>query len=173
MLRDQFPEFSDSTKYPDFTLAFAWNMGANWINQCQPPIWGLRYGNIATVVTDNSGSDVDDSGGNQVIGTWILTPLQQAADLMCAVLLKQLFGPAASNGGPPTYRVTGGVAGPLTSASDNGTSSTYAIPALGSSTFKSLLLSSAPYGPLLLSMLSVSASVGPYIPSGRLSYVPP
>ena len=173
IFRDQFPEFADATLYPDFTLAFAWNMGGNWINQNQPPVWGLSYGNILIPVTDSSGNPVVDSNGNPVVSTWTLTPLQQAADLMCAVILKQLFGPAASSGGAPAFRNTSGVGGPLTSASDEGTSSSYVLPSFGSSTFKSLLLSSAPYGPLLLSMLSVQASIGPYIPSGRFSYVPP
>jgi len=168
--RQQFPEFSDNTKYPDFMLAFAWNMGANWINQEQPPIWGLDSGVIQVQVTDNSGNDVTDSSSNDVVSNWGLTPLQQAADLIAAVILKQLFGPAAN--GYPGYRGASGVAGPLTSASDNGTSASYKLPEFGSSAFSSLLLSAPPYGALLLALLKVSASIGPYIGSCRFSFVP-
>lgn len=169
--RQQFPEFQDSTKYLDWVLAFAWNMGANWINQEQPPIWGLDSGTIQIQVIDNSGGDVIDSGGADVVSTWSLTPLQQAADLMAAVILKQLFGPMSGN--YPSFRQNSGISGPLQSASDESTSASYKLPEFGSSTFSSLLLSSAPYGPLLLALLQVSAGIGPYICSGRMSYVPP
>lgn len=169
--RQQFPEFANTTAYPDFVLALAWNMGGNWLNQEQPPIWGLPSGTIQIDVTNSDGGDVTDSGGSQVVSNWTLTPLQQAADLMAAVLVKTLFGPASN--GYAGFRGSAGVSGPLTSASDESTSASYKLPEFGSSTFTSLLLSAAPYGPLLLALLRAEASVGPYIGSGRMSFVPP
>lgn len=144
--RQQFPAFADEGLYPEATLSFAWGMGANWISQQCPPGWGLS-----------------SSNPNQ---------LQQAADLMGAVVVRQLYGPV-NPAGDQTPGKTGGVAGPLNAASDNGTSASYTLPAFGSSALASLLLSSPPYGPLLLSLLQVSASVGPYIGSGRPAFVPP
>lgn len=134
--RAQFPAFADQNCYPPAALEFAWNMGANWVSQTQA-CWG--------------------------VGSRVASRLQQAADLMGAVIAVQLY--ARSKGG--------GTAGPLVSASDEGTSATYQLPAFGSSAFSSMLLSYPPYGPMLLSLLQVSASVGPYIGSRRPSWVPP
>lgn len=144
--RLQFPAFASETLYPEATLSFAWNMGANWLSQQSGPRWGLS-----------------SSNPNQ---------LQQAADLMGAVVAKQLYGPLSASG-DQTPGKTGGISGPLNAASDNGTSASYTLPAFGSSALASLLLSTPPYGPLLLSLLQVAASVGPYIGSGRPAFVPP
>lgn len=144
--RQQFPAFANPAQFPEATLSFTWDMGANWLSQQLPPSWGLSASNP-----------------NQ---------LQQAADLMGAVIARQLYGPILPSG-DQTPGKTGGVSGPLNAASDNGTSASYTLPAFGSSALASLLLSSPPYGPLLLSLLQVSASVGPYIGSGRPAFVPP
>lgn len=168
IFRQQFPAFADKTQYPAYALAFAWTMGANWLNQEQPPCWGLDGSLRFVQVIDSDGSYPVDSNGNEIEATWSLSPLQQAADLMGAVIARQLY---ASNG---TNKATGlAIPGPLTSASDNGSSASYTLPSFGSSAFSSLLLSSPPYGPMLLALLQVSAGVGPYIPSGRMSWVPP
>lgn len=146
LFRQQFPAFGDMFAYPEATLAFAWSMGANWVNQTQT-CWGLQD-----------------------------AQLQQAADLMGAVIVRQLYGRTVNGTtvsvGTPTP-IGNATAGPVTSASDNGTSATVTLPEFGSSAFMSLLLSSPPYGTLLLALLQVSANVGPYIGSGRFSYVPP
>lgn len=171
IFRNEFPAFADNKQYPPYALAMAWTIGANWMSQEEPPVWGIQGCNIQFAVSDSSGNVVVDSGGNQISATWFLTPLQQACDLMGAVIAKQLYGPAGANGAPSASKSI--VPGPLTSASDNGTSSSYQIPALGTSAFRSLLLSSPPYGPLLLALLQVSAPGGLYIPSCRPSWVPP
>lgn len=148
--RQQFPAFSSTTAYPPAALAFAWNMGANWVSQAPASCWGVGAVNSAK--------------------------LQQAADLMGAVIVRQLYGPSkngtiASTGTPsPMQDVT---AGPITSASNVDTSATITIPSFGSSAFRAMLLASPPYGTLLLSLLQISAGPGPYIPSGRPSWIPP
>ena len=147
--RAQFPEFSSQTSYPSVALQFAWNMGSNWMSQEQPPIWGLGGG-----LTSNGSAEA-----------------QQAADLMGAVIVFNLYGPAS--GGQQTSSQQGGTPGPLTSASEGSVSVSFSIPALGTSAFRSWLLSSGRYGVMLLALLEHSASVGPYIASGRPSWVPP
>lgn len=147
--RAQFPEFSSIASYPAAALEFAWNMGSNWMSQEQPPIWGL-------------GGGLTSSGSGK---------LQQAADLMGAVIVFQLYGPAA--GGQQTSSTQGGAPGPISSASEGSISASFSIPALGTSGFRSWLLSSGRYGVMLLALLEQSASVGPYIASGRPSWVPP
>lgn len=144
--RAQFPAFASTTVYPEAVLAFAWSMGGGWVNQLSQARWGLG------------------------------TKLQQAADLMGAVIARQLYGPTkngtqTSAGTPsPAADVT---AGPIVSASNVDTSATIKLPEFGSSAFSALLLASPPYGTLLLSLLQISASVGPYIPSGRPAWIPP
>ena len=64
-------------------------------------------------------------------------------------------------------------AGPVSQATEGSVSVTFQLPTFGSSAFSALLLGTPPYGPLLLSLLQISASVGPYISSGRFSLVPP
>lgn len=139
--RQQFPAYADSSQYPDASLQFAWDMGANWINQSQDEWWGIGSENPAQ--------------------------LQQAADLMGAVVLYQLFGPAGK------ASINGGNPGPINAATQGSVSASFTLPAFGSSALASLLLSSPPYGTLLLALLDVAASVGPYISSGRFAYVPP
>jgi len=147
--RQQFPAFANTNLYPEATLAFAWSMGGNWVSQAQAS-WG--------------------------VGSTNPTKLQQAADLMGAVIVRQLYGATVNGtdksiGTPsPVGNVT---AGPIESASDNGTSAAIRLPEFGSSAFSALLLASPPYGTLLLSLLQTSANVGPYIPSCRFSFVPP
>lgn len=57
--RAQFPEFANSTTYPDASLAAWWEMGNNYVS------------------TDNAGYD-----------SWRATQAQLACDLMCAHLAK-------------------------------------------------------------------------------------
>lgn len=142
--RQQFPAYANDVSYPDAALQFAWDMGANWLNQTGSACWGL--------------------GSNQA--RW-----QQAADLMGAVMVYQLYGPAAS--GNPTYSQDGEAPGAVSSATEGSVSASFQLPEIGSSAFSSLLLASPPYGRLLLALLQIQASVGPYIPSGRFSRVPP
>lgn len=143
--RQQFPAFANEALYPEATLSFAWSMGGNWVSVCQAR-WGLG------------------------------TKLQQAADLMGAVIVRQLFGPTkngtTSSTGTPSS-VGDITPGPIESASNVDTSATIKLPEFGSSAFSALLLASPPYGTLLLALLQVSASVGPYIRSGRPSWIPP
>ena len=99
-----------------------------------------------------------------------------AADLMGAVIVRQLCGPTVNGttSSPGTPSVQEDVTpGPITTASNGDTSSSITLPAFGSSAFRAMLLASPPYGSLLLALLQNSASVGPYIPSGRFSFVPP
>ncbi len=144
--RQQFPAFASTVLYPETALSFAWSMGGNWVSQCQA-CWGLQG-----------------------------VKLQQAADLMGAVIVRQLYGPTVN--GTTTSTGTPSVQadvtpGPITTASNVDTSSSITLPTFGSSAFSAMLLASPPYGTLLLSLLQISASVGPYIPSGRFSRVPP
>jgi len=135
--RAQFPAFADATQYPGEALELAWDMGANWIVQECSACWGL--------------------GSNTK--RW-----QQAADLMGAVILRQLN---------PTGGAANEAPGPVSAAAEGSVNVTFQLPAFGSSALAALLLSNPPYGPLLLSLLQVDASVGPYIPSGRYARVPP
>jgi hypothetical protein len=96
--------------------------------------------------------------------------LQQAADLMGAVLTYQLYGPAA--GGAQSYSEAGEAPGAVSSATEGSVSASFQLPEIGSSAFASMLLASPPYGRMLLALLRIAASVGPYIPSGRPSYIP-
>lgn len=144
--RAQFPAFANDTTYPEGALQFAWNMGGNWVSQCQAR-WGLQG-----------------------------AKLQQAADLMGAVIVRQLYGPTVNGTKttPGSPSLVGAVAaGPLVSASNVDTSATIKLPEFGSSAFSAFLLSAPPYGTMLLALLQVSASMGPYIPSGRPSWIPP
>jgi hypothetical protein len=53
-------------------------------------------------------------------------------------------------------------------------SASFQLPDIGSSAFSSMLLASPPYGRMLLALLQISASVGPYISSCRgFNLVPP
>jgi len=139
--RQQFPAYASSTLYPDAALQFAWDMGANWVSQSQDEWWGIGSENSAQ--------------------------LQQAADLMGAVVMYQLYGPGG------TANANGGTSGPINSATQGSVSVSFTLPAFGSSALASVLLSSPPYGTMLLALLDVASSVGPYISSGRLAYVPP
>jgi hypothetical protein len=132
--RQQFPAYAGS---PDATLQLAWSMGANWISQSQDQWWGIGSENPAQ--------------------------LQQAADLMGAVVMYQLYG----SGGP------NGTSGPINSATQGSVNVSFTLPEFGSSALASLLLTSPPYGTMLLALLDVASSVGPYISSGRFAYVPP
>jgi hypothetical protein len=137
--RAQFPAFADKTQFTPVALEFAWDMGANWVSQYASADWGL-------------GSSTK---------RW-----QQAADLMGAVVARQLSPDGAAG--------TGNVAaGPVAQAAEGSVNVTFQLPAFGSSALAALLLSNPPYGPMLLALLQISASVGPYIPSGRFSWVPP
>lgn len=142
--RQQFPAFASKTTYPVPTLTFAWNMGANWISQCPPKcsLLGMRP-----------------------------EQLQQAADLMGAVVTYQLYGPAS--GGITTASQEGEAPGAVTSATEGSISATFQLPEIGSSAFKSMLLASPPYGRMLFALLQIAASVGAYIPSGRPAWIPP
>ena len=142
--RAQFPAFSDPNAYPMAALQFAWNMGANWISSAQAS-WGLGSQNPAV--------------------------LQQAADLMGAVVASQVYGGASNGTQSPSAQ--GQAPGPISSASEGSVSTSFQLPAFGSSALASFLLSAPPYGKMLLALLRVSAGVGPYIASGRPSWVPP
>ncbi len=96
---------------------------------------------------------------------------QQAADLMGAVVTYQLYGPAS--GGSQSYSQAGEAPGAVTSATEGSISATFQLPEIGSSAFKSMLLASPPYGRMLLALLQIAASVGPYIPSCRPAWIPP
>lgn len=147
--RAQFPAFANETTYPQATLQFAWTMGSNWIDGQNSACWGLGYN---------------------------MTKWQQATDLMAAVICRQLFGPTinGTQSSPGTPSVIGSITpGPIESASNVDTSATIKLPEFGSSAFSAMLLASPPYGTLLLSLLQVSASVGPYIRSGRPAWIPP
>lgn len=142
--RQQFPAFANSVSYPEAALQFAWTMGANWINETGSACWGL--------------------GSNQA--KW-----QQAADLMGAVITYQIYGPAAS--GAQTQSQDGEAPGAVSSATEGSVSASFQLPEIGTSAFASMLLASPPYGRMLLALLQISASVGPYIGSRRFSFVPP
>src|ERR1019366_6422530 len=79
---------------------------------------------------------------------------QQVADLMGAVCVRQL----APEGGAGNEAV-----GPVAQATEGSVSVTFQLPAFGSSALAALLFSNPPYGPMLLSLLQISASVGAYI----------
>lgn len=145
--RAQFPQFASTAQYPEATLSFAWTMGANWMSQNEPTCWG--------------------------IGATVPAKLQQAADLMGAVIAYQLYGPAATGTMTPTYSQAGEAPGAVASATEGTVSASFQLPAIGSSAFRSLLLSSPPYGRMLLALLQIAANVSPYIGSGRYSRVPP
>ena len=138
--RQQFPAFRSTTAYPAAALQFAWNMGANWLSQ-QQACWGLQG-----------------------------AKLQQAADLMGAVITHQLYGPALGSNQTPSQ--DGEAPGAVSSATEGSVSASFQLPDIGNSAFASLLLASPPYGRLLLALLQISASVGPYIPSRRNARVP-
>jgi Protein of unknown function (DUF4054) len=140
--RQQFPAFASTTAFPAAALEFAWNMGANWMSQHQAP-WGVN--NPAK--------------------------LQQAADLMGAVVTYQLYGPAANGAQTPSEE--GEAPGAVSSASEGSVSASFQLPEIGTSAFASMLLASPPYGRILLALLQIQASVGPYIRSGRFARVPP
>ena len=142
--REQFPAFANEALYPEAALEFAWNMGANWINQNCQACWGL-------------GSST---------AKW-----QQAADLMGAVITYQLYGPASN--GQQTPSQDGEAPGAVQSATEGSVSASFQLPQIGTSAFASMLLASPPYGRMLLALLQISASVGPYIPSRRPAWVPP
>lgn len=141
--REQFPAFASQTDYPPAALQFAWNMGANWMEQ-NPAAWG--------------------------VGAVTPSKLQQAADLMGAVITYQLYGPAS--GGAQTSSQNGAAPGAVQSAGEGSVNATFQLPTIGSSAFSSMLLASPPYGRMLLALLQVSASIGPYISSNRYSQVP-
>jgi hypothetical protein len=149
--RQQFPAFANTTSYPEAALSFAWNMGGNWLSQNQAAWWGVGAVNPAK--------------------------LQQAADLMGAVIAFSLYGPGQQTGtgvdGQQNQSQQGGISGPITSASEGSVSASFSIPTIGSSAFRSWLLSCPPYGPMLLALLRTSAGVGPYKASCRPSWVPP
>lgn len=139
--RAQFPAFADPKAYPLAALQFAWSMGANWLNQKVSASWGL--------------------------GASVSTQWQQAADLMAAVIVYQLYGPSAVGASGPTPSQTGEAPGAVSSATEGSVSASFQLPEIGSSAFRSMLLASPPYGRMLLALLRVSASVSPYIGSGR------
>jgi hypothetical protein len=139
--RQQFPAFANATAYPAPALQFAWNMGANWMSQAQAR-WGLQG-----------------------------AKLQQAADLMGAVVTYQLYGPALGSNQTPSQ--DGEAPGAVSSATEGSVSASFQLPEIGSSAFSSMLLASPPYGRMLLALLQIGASVGPYISSGRFARVPP
>jgi Protein of unknown function (DUF4054) len=143
--REQFPAFASETAYPPAALEFAWNMGANWVSQTYSASWGI-------------GSSAK---------RW-----QQAADLMGAVVVYQLYGPSV-DGESQTPSQTGEAPGPVTGATEGSVSAQFQIPDVGDSAFNSMLLASPPYGRMLLALLQISASVGPYIPSRRPAWIPP
>jgi hypothetical protein len=142
--RAQFPAFASTAAYPLAALQFAWNMGANWMSQT-PACWGVGANNPAK--------------------------LQQAADLMGAVVTFQLYGPALGSSQTPSQ--DGEAPGAVSSATEGSVSASFQLPEIGTSAFSSMLLASPPYGRMLLALLQISASVGPYIPSGRFARVPP
>jgi hypothetical protein len=145
IFRKQFPAFANVTAYPAAALLFAWNMGANWISQT-PARWGIgSYNNPAK--------------------------LQQAADLMGAVITFQLYGPTVSDA--QTQSQDGQAPGAVVSATEGSVTAQFQLPEIGTSAFASMLLASPPYGRMLLALLQIAASVGPYIGSRRFSYVPP
>jgi Protein of unknown function (DUF4054) len=132
----QFPALAS---IPQATIQMAWDMGNNWINQQQATGWG--------------------------IGSSVAARLQQAADLMGAVILTQLYSAA----GPA------GLSGPLNAATQGSVNAAITLPDVGSSAFRTMLLSAPPYGAMLLALLQIAANVGPYIGSYRpgSSSVPP
>lgn len=142
--RQQFPAFASAVAYPQAALTFAWNMGANWLSQT-PACWG--------------------------VGAFNPAKLQQAADLMGAVVTYQLYGPASGSAQTPSQE--GEAPGAVSSATEGSVSASFQLPEIGTSAFASMLLASPPYGRMLLALLQIAASVGPYIPSGRFSRVPP
>jgi len=147
LFRQQFPAFTDTTKYPEEALQFAWNMGANWMSQ-QPQCTSAGLSN---------------------------TQLQQAADLMGAVIMVQLYGPAVTVQGVTSQTTSpqGEAPGAVESFSEGSINASFQLPAIGSSAFMSMCLASPPYGRMLLALLGVAFGPGPYIPSGRMAWVPP
>lgn len=142
--RQQFPAFASTTAYPEAALQFAWTMGANWVDQNCSASWGI----------------------GSTTAKW-----QQAADLMGAVVTYQLYGPAS--GASQTPSQDGEAPGAVLSATEGSVSASFQLPDIGTSAFASMLLASPPYGRMLLALLQISASVGPYISSGRFAFVPP
>jgi hypothetical protein len=97
--------------------------------------------------------------------------LQQAADLMGAVLTYQLYGPASGSSQTPSQ--DGEAPGAVQSATEGSVTATFQLPEIRSSAFSSMLLASPPYGRMLLALLQVAGSVGAYIRSGRPAWIPP
>lgn len=143
--RKQFPAFASQQGYPPAALEFAWNMGANWVNQTSSAPWGPASNPVR----------------------W-----QQMADLMGAVIVYQRYGPSA-DGTTQTYSQEGEAPGAVTAAGEGSVNAQFQIPDIGNSAFSSMLLASPPYGRLLLALLQITASVGPYISSRRPSWIPP
>jgi hypothetical protein len=99
--------------------------------------------------------------------------LQQAADLMGAVITYQLYGPVVTGNAGQSFSQDGEAPGAVLSASEGSVNASFQLPDVGSSGFRSMLLASPPYGRMLLALLQVAASVGFYVPSGRPAYIPP
>jgi len=136
----QFPAFG--SPFTEAQVEFAWDMGANWMEQ-NPACWGVGSTNPAR--------------------------LQQAADLMGAVVMYQLYGTAAqaaANGGANNTTADESP-GAIESATQGSVNANFQLPQIGSSAFMSMLLASPPYGRMLLALLQIEASVGPFIPSCR------
>lgn len=147
----QFPAFARLTAAQ---RELAWNLGANWMSQ-SPASWGVRTYNPA----DPTAPD---------------PKLQLAADLMGAVVCAQLYGGDSAQGASGGRAEPDGAPGAVASATQGSVAVQFQLPDIGSSALSSMLLASPPYGRLLLSLLQVAASVGPYIPSCRpSSRVPP
>lgn len=144
--RQQFPAFANPTSYPEAALSFAWTMGANWVAQWASASWGLGTSTVK----------------------W-----QQAADLMGVVVVYQLYGPGQQTTGQQNLSQQGEAPGAVASATEGSVSAQFQLPEIGTSAFASLCLASPPYGRMLLALLQIAASVGPYIPSCRPAWVPP
>jgi hypothetical protein len=141
----QFPAFG--TPLPEASVEMAWDMGANWMER-QTASWG--------------------------VGAITPSKLQQAADLMGAVVCAQLYGSAAQYAAEAQVTTANSAPGAVESATEGSVTAAFQLPDIGNSGFASMLLSSPPYGRMLLALLQVSASVGPYIASCRpYSRVPP
>lgn len=142
---EQFPAFG--APLPEASVAFAWGLGANWMEQ-QPASWG--------------------------VGTYTPAKLQQAADLMGAVICQQLYGSASQYAAAQNNTEADEAPGAIMSATQGSVTAQFQVPEIGTSAFAAMLLASPPYGRMLLALLQVSASIGPYIPSCRPnSWVPP
>lgn len=140
-------QFPEFTGIPQSVVQAAWTLGGNWFVNNYQASWGIN--NTAQ--------------------------LQLAADLMGAVICKQLFGTGAEYTANANNTTADNAPGAVESATEGSVTANFQLPDIGTSAFSSMLLASPPYGRLLLALLQIQAGVSPYIGSCRpgSAFIPP